>query len=54
MQDLLGICKYCLGCNRLEANFNGTHRCTNFVQAEPNWQEKYRKGLEATWKNGKR
>ena len=29
------LCKYCLGCNRLEdESFNGTRNCINFVQAK--------------------
>lgn len=44
--ELRGICKHCLGCNRLETSFIGTHRCTNFIQAEPNWEEKYREELK--------
>ena len=28
MQELIGLCKNCLGCNRLEdMNFKGTYRC---------------------------
>lgn len=28
MKELIGLCKNCLGCNRLEdMNFKGTYRC---------------------------
>lgn len=29
---IIGVCRYCLGCNRLEDNsFNGTYNCENYI-----------------------
>lgn len=33
MQELIGKCKTCLGCNRLELiEFKGTYRCENYIK----------------------
>lgn len=47
MQELTGICKYCLyGCNKLEMpEFKGIHRCNNFIPDREDWYEEYRKEL---------
>jgi hypothetical protein len=40
------LCKYCLGCNRLEdPNFAGWRRCKGFVAGYPNWKQEYYKSL---------
>lgn len=45
--ELKGICKYCLGCNKLEdCNYEGINRCKNFATGIDGWQERYRKELE--------
>lgn len=44
------LCKYCLGCNKLEnENFDGVMRCIDFMTGVNNWQEKWKEAL----KNGK-
>ena len=41
------ICKYCLGCNRLEIeNFDGVKNCNGFISAYSDWQERYYKALK--------
>ncbi len=41
------LCKYCLGCNRLELyDFNGVMRCKDFVAGVDNLQERVRKKLQ--------
>lgn len=40
------ICKYCLGCNRLEQEFKGVLRCNNFVPGYKDWQERLREELK--------
>lgn len=36
------ICKYCLGCNKLEnPNFIGCRRCNGFIPGYEDWQDKY-------------
>lgn len=41
------LCKYCLGCNKLEyGNFIGVMRCKYFAAAQENWQEEWRKALK--------
>lgn len=41
------LCKYCLGCNKLEAeNFNGVMRCKNFVTGMEDWQEKWKEQMK--------
>ena len=41
------LCKYCIGCNKLELEqFNGVRNCSNFIQAEPDWQKKMWKELK--------
>lgn len=50
MEELKGICKYCLGCNRLEnPNFKGVQRCANTETVPANILEILRK----EWGNGK-
>ena len=41
------LCKYCLGCNKLEnENFTGVMRCKNFVAGQADWQEKWKEALK--------
>lgn len=41
------LCKYCLGCNKLEdENFEGVMRCKNFTAGVDNWQEKWKEELK--------
>lgn len=41
------LCKYCLGCNRLEnPNFLGFKRCSGFVAGYPNWKDLYYEALK--------
>ena len=38
------LCKYCLGCNKLEdVKFEGVMRCKDFIQGQADWYEKWRK-----------
>lgn len=38
------LCKYCLGCNKLEdESFTGVMRCKNFTAGQADWYEKWRK-----------
>ena len=40
------LCKYCLGCNRLEnPNFAGWRRCKDFCAGYSNWKDQYYKSL---------
>lgn len=48
--DNKNLCKYCLGCNKLEdENFSGLMRCKNFTPGQTDWQEKWKEALK---KNG--
>ena len=41
------LCKYCLGCNKLEdENFNGVMRCKHFIQGQADWQEKWKEQMK--------
>lgn len=41
------LCKYCLGCNKLEdENFAGVMRCKHFMAGIDNWQEKWKEELK--------
>lgn len=41
------LCKYCLGCNRLEnENFEGVMRCKYFIQGQADWKEKWKEALK--------
>lgn len=41
------LCKFCLGCNKLEDEyFNGVMRCNNFMAGIDNWQEKWKEELK--------
>lgn len=41
------LCKYCLGCNKLENYlFNGTRNCKGFIPGYKNWREMYEKSLK--------
>jgi hypothetical protein len=41
------ICKYCLGCNKLEdKNFKGVMNCKNFISGYENWTEMRREELK--------
>lgn len=41
------LCKYCLGCNKLEdEKFDGVMRCKNFIAGVYNWQEKWKEALK--------
>ena len=49
------LCKYCLGCNKLENyNFIGTRNCKGFVPGYENWREMYEKALQNNLKNDKK
>lgn len=42
--ELKGVCKYCIGCNRLELyDFIGIKNCKNFLPNKQSWYEDYRK-----------
>lgn len=48
------LCKYCLGCNKLEIyNFIGIRNCEGFVPGYLNWHEIYEKALKDNLKNKK-
>nr|DAQ62427.1 MAG TPA: transposase [Caudoviricetes sp.] len=48
------LCKYCLGCNKLENhNFIGTRNCKGFIPGYKNWRELYEKALQNNLKNEK-
>ena len=41
------LCKYCLGCCKLEdESFNGVMRCNNFAAGYADWQEKWKEALK--------
>lgn len=41
------ICKYCLGCNKLEdKNFKGLMNCKKFIAGYENWTEMRREELK--------
>lgn len=49
------LCKYCLGCNKLnDYNFIGTRSCKGFVPGYKNWREMYEKALLNNLKNNKK
>ena len=40
LRDMPGICKYCVGCLRLEdENFRPVYRCKDFEANQVNWRE---------------
>lgn len=40
LSDMKGICKYCVGCLRLEdENFESVYRCNNFEPTNENWRK---------------
>lgn len=40
LKDMPGICKYCVGCLRLEADdFKSVFRCKDFEPNQMNWTE---------------
>ena len=40
------LCKYCLGCNKLEdERFAGVRRCKSFCPGYENWKDQYYKSL---------
>lgn len=42
------LCKYCLGCNKLEdENFNGVMRCKNFIAGQADWFEKWKEQMKS-------
>lgn len=48
------ICKYCLGCNKLEdCNFDGVRSCKTFIPGYINWRYMYEKELQRNLKNNK-
>lgn len=49
------ICKWCLGCNRLEdEEFEGVMRCRGFLAGERGWEEKYEKEIRKKERKGER
>ena len=45
--DNTKLCKYCLGCNKLEdESFRGVMRCKNLVAGIADWQEKWKEALK--------
>ena len=41
------LCKFCLGCSKLEdKNFNGVMRCRYFIAGYEDWQEKRKEALK--------
>ena len=41
------LCKYCLGCCKLEdENFDGVMRCEGFIPGINNWQEKWKEQMK--------
>ncbi len=40
------LCYYCLGCNKLETEFEGVRNCKNFISGIQNWQDKIREELK--------
>lgn len=46
------LCKYCLGCNKLEnENFAGVRRCNGFCPGYDNWKKLYYDSLNKKNKN---
>lgn len=46
LKDMFGICKYCVGCLRLEdENFKSVYRCKDFEPNQVNWKELIEKEL---------
>lgn len=44
--DMPGICKYCVGCLRLEAeDFKSVFRCKDFEPNQMNWRDLFDKEL---------
>lgn len=49
------LCKYCLGCSRLEdLKFDGTRNCKEFVQTQANWRELYDRAIKENLNIGKK
>lgn len=45
--DSKKLCKYCLGCNKLEdEKFDGVMRCNVFVPGYTDWQERWKEALK--------
>lgn len=43
MGNISGVCKYCMGCNKLEdINFKGIYRCKGFMPNQVKWEDIYR------------
>lgn len=46
LEDMKGICKYCIGCLRLEnENFHSRYRCKDFDANQMNWKDLIEKEL---------
>ena len=46
LKDMRGICKYCIGCLRLEdENFQSKYRCKDFEANQVNWEQLIREEL---------
>lgn len=46
--DSKKLCKYCLGCNKLEnEKIEGTMRCKDFIPGYADWQERWREALKS-------
>ena len=47
MEEIKGVCLYCMGCNKLEMKyFTGVYRCKNFMPNQVNWEQYYREELK--------
>lgn len=47
LKDMPGICKYCVGCLRLEdENFKSVYRCKDFEPNQVDWRELTEKELK--------
>lgn len=47
ISNMPGICKYCVGCLRLEdENFKSRYRCKDFEANQVNWEELIKNELE--------
>ena len=47
LRDMKGICKYCVGCLKLEdENFRSVYRCKDFEANQANWRELVEKELK--------
>ena len=47
LKDMLGICKYCVGCLKLEnENFTSVYRCKDFEANQVNYEELLREELK--------